>query len=117
MRSVFKKLLVLGSLFFFQVGNAQPKSSQTNVSGFKLFFEKLYLHTDKQFYLSGENIWFKAYLVNPRSNQPTYTSNSLYVDLLNSDGDPVDQEMIRLDQGWAMEILNFPTPFRRDSIS
>lgn len=45
--------------------------------------EKIYLHTDKSFYLAGENVWYKAYLVDVASNKPSGKSNFLYVELID----------------------------------
>ena len=68
-------------------------------AGFKLFFEKVYLHTDRDYYAPGEDIWFKAYLVNGQSNYPTYTSNNLYVELISPESVIVDRKLIRLNDG------------------
>ncbi|SKB88782.1 TonB-dependent receptor plug domain-containing protein [Daejeonella lutea] len=46
--------------------------------------EKVYLHLDKPFYAAGQNIWFKAYVVDG-SNQPSMLSKILYVDLINEE--------------------------------
>ena len=46
--------------------------------------EKLHLHSDKETYLPGETIWFKAYIL--ADDQPTATSTNLYADLLNDKG-------------------------------
>jgi len=81
---------------------AQSKTMPTANQGqtpFKLFFEKVYLHTDRDFYASGDDIWFKAYLVNGESNYPTYTSNNLYVDLISPDSKIMSRVIIRLDSG------------------
>lgn len=45
--------------------------------------EKIYLHTDKPYYSSGEDLWFKAYLVNAATHQPTTQSRFIYVELLD----------------------------------
>ncbi|WP_192822631.1 MG2 domain-containing protein [Rufibacter sp. LB8] len=45
--------------------------------------EKVYLHLDKPYYAAGDDIWFKAYLVNGPDNTPSQVSNVLYVELLN----------------------------------
>lgn len=63
------------------------------------FFEKTYLHTDREYYSSGEDIWFSAYLVNGRSASLTSTSNNLYVELISSAAELVDRKVIRLDNG------------------
>lgn len=45
--------------------------------------EKVYLHTDKSYYAIGDEIWFKAYVVDAQNMGPTPQSNYLYVDLIN----------------------------------
>ena len=45
--------------------------------------EKVYLHLDKPYYAIGDNIWFKAYVVDSRTSEPSNISNILYVELIN----------------------------------
>jgi len=45
--------------------------------------EKVYLQTDKPYYSAGEEIWFKGYLVNATTNEPTALSQFIYVELIN----------------------------------
>jgi TonB-dependent SusC/RagA subfamily outer membrane receptor len=45
--------------------------------------EKVYLHTDKPYYAIGDEIWFKAYVVDAQYLTPTPLSNVLNVDLIN----------------------------------
>lgn len=45
--------------------------------------EKVHLHLDKPYYAVGDNIWLKAYVLNPASSAPSTISNSLYVELIN----------------------------------
>lgn len=45
--------------------------------------EKVYIHTDKPYYAIGDEIWFKAYVVDAQTLTPTTQSNILYVDLIN----------------------------------
>jgi hypothetical protein len=45
--------------------------------------EKVYLHTDKPYYSIGDEIWFKAYVVDAQSLTPTPQSSILNVDLIN----------------------------------
>ena len=46
--------------------------------------EKLYLHYDKEAYLPGETIWFKAYLF--AGNFPSEVSKVMYADLIDDKG-------------------------------
>lgn len=54
--------------------------------------EKVYLHTDKPYYLVGDTIWFKAYLTIGSKYQRSALSGALYVDLIN-EGDSVTQTL------------------------
>ena len=45
--------------------------------------EKVHLHLDKPFYAIGDDIWFKAYVVNTFNGHPSNISNILYVELIN----------------------------------
>jgi hypothetical protein len=45
--------------------------------------EKVYLHLDKPYYAIGDNIWFKAYVVDGQTSLPSNMSNILYVELIN----------------------------------
>ncbi|RZK81813.1 MAG: carboxypeptidase regulatory-like domain-containing protein [Pedobacter sp.] len=45
--------------------------------------EKVYLHTDKPYYLVGDTIWFKAYVTIGSKNQLSALSGALYVDLIS----------------------------------
>ena len=51
-----------------------------------LTLEKLYLHTDREFYFLGETIWFKAYLLDGQSFSPVTDIQNLYIDLIDSKG-------------------------------
>jgi hypothetical protein len=76
--------------------------AQQNGTGIKLFFEKVYLHTDRNFYAGGDDIWFKAYLVNGQSNYPVSTSNTLYTELINPADIIIARQVIRVDSGYGV---------------
>ncbi len=52
--------------------------------------ERVYLHFDNTSYYKGEHIWFKAYLVEEETLQPSPLSRILYVELVNPIGYPVE---------------------------
>jgi hypothetical protein len=76
---------------------AQPSSNNQ----FKIFFEKVYVQTDREFYTAGEDIWYKAYLVNAASNYPTASSSNLYVELIAADASIIDKQVIYLNNGYG----------------
>ncbi|MES2651560.1 MAG: TonB-dependent receptor plug domain-containing protein [Bacteroidota bacterium] len=45
--------------------------------------EKVHLHLDKPYYGIGDDIWFKAYVVDGKTSEPSALSNILYVELIN----------------------------------
>jgi hypothetical protein len=53
--------------------------------------EKIHLQTDKNHYVSGETIWFRAFLVDALSHRPDTVSRYLYVELI----DPADSVVAR----------------------
>ncbi|MDR1897458.1 MAG: hypothetical protein LBR10_11775, partial [Prevotellaceae bacterium] len=61
------KTLFKVSVFFFTAcflfSFTGEENRQTTV------FEKVYLHLDRHYYLSGDDIWFKAYLVDAQTNK------------------------------------------------
>jgi len=54
--------------------------------------EKVYLQTDKPYYINGEKIFFRAFLLDAFSNRQDTLSRYIYVELIN----PVDSVMERL---------------------
>ena len=75
-------------------------SAVTNIAQQILFFphEKIYLHTDKPYYITGEKIFFRAFLLNASSNQPITFSRYIYVELINSTDSVVERIKIRPDE-------------------
>ena len=86
----------------------QAQNNPPGSNRLKLFFEKVYLHTDREYYVAGEDIWYKAYLVNGQSNYPTATSNNLYVDIISPSATIVSSEVIRLEKGTGNGDFRLP---------
>lgn len=73
------------------------------------FREKVYLHSDKQFYLAGEIIWFKAYAVDAAFHRPAALSKTGYIELLDRLHQPVMQVKIALDSGQGKGSFFLPS--------
>ena len=54
--------------------------------------EKVYLHTDKPYYVIGDTIWLKAYVTTGSKHQLSALSGALYIDLIN-EGDSLAQSV------------------------
>jgi hypothetical protein len=61
--------------------------------------EKIYIQTDKSFYISGEILWFKSYVVDASRNRIFSLSKVAYVEVLNRDSKPILQGKILLQKG------------------
>ncbi len=77
----------------------QKVAPGTAPTSMKLFFEKVYLHTDRSYYSGGEDLWFSAYLVNGKSTNLTSSSSNLYVELISPKIEVIGRKIIRLDDG------------------
>jgi hypothetical protein len=64
---------------------------------FKSPQEKVYLHTDKPYYSAGEEIWFKAFLVNATTHIPNTLSSFIYVELIDRSDSVLTRIKIRKD--------------------
>ncbi|HEY0898457.1 MAG TPA: TonB-dependent receptor, partial [Sphingobacteriaceae bacterium] len=63
--------------------------------------EKVHLHLDKPYYAIGDNIWFKAYVVNGAKNQLSTLSKILYVELINEKDSVKQSARLQLRSGLA----------------
>lgn len=61
--------------------------------------EKVYLHLDKPYYAVGDDIWFKAYVVDAKNSVPTTISNILYVELIDDKDSITKQIKLSLKSG------------------
>lgn len=61
--------------------------------------EKVFLHLDKSFYTSGDDIWFKVYLVDGYTLQSNSLSKIVYVDLIDPNNKIVDTQTIKTEGG------------------
>lgn len=60
--------------------------------------EKVFIHTDRSLYVTGETIWMSAYCVDATLHTPTELSKVLNIELLNSKGESIKTERIQLNK-------------------
>ncbi|MCC6835621.1 MAG: hypothetical protein IT213_11570 [Cytophagales bacterium] len=106
------RILILLVLIFSPVfGHAQTKISndQPLLAWSKVNpQEKIFIHTDKNLWISGETSWFKVYLVNGQSHKPSNTSRVVYLELINSESQAVLQAKVELTNGFGKGQFNIP---------
>lgn len=71
--------------------------------------EKIFVHTDKDFYLAGETVWFKIYYVDASFHQPLDISKLVYLEVLNKHKTPVLQTKVALQKGGGNGSLTLPS--------
>ncbi len=74
----------------------------------KVPVEKLYLHTNKEFYFQDETIWFKSYLLDSRSGQLIPGAENIYVYLLDDNGKTIIKTMLMSVNGQAPGNIQIP---------
>ncbi|MGV3540527.1 MAG: hypothetical protein ACO1OQ_11995, partial [Rufibacter sp.] len=70
--------------------------------------EKVFVHTNKNFYLAGETIWFNVYQVEGMAHTPASLSKVAYVEVLDKDNTPVVQVKVALAEGTGHGYLVLP---------
>ena len=70
--------------------------------------EKVYIHLDKPYYAVGDDIWFKAYVMNAQTSKPSDISGALYVELIN-ERDSVKQ-LLKLPLVSGIGVGDFKLP-------
>lgn len=70
--------------------------------------EKLFMHVDRTFYLAGDILWCKLYVVDASSHQPLDLSKVAYVEVLDANNTAVIQSKIALDKGNGNGSISLP---------
>ena len=80
--------------------NAIPDSVVNNIIKQLAVFpqEKIYLQTDKPYYINGEKIFFRAFLLDAFSNKQDTLSRYVYVELINPADSVAQRVKIRQDE-------------------
>lgn len=70
--------------------------------------EKMFVHTDKDFYLAGEICWFKIYAVDAFFHKPLNISKVAYVELIDNSKRAIVQAKIELKDGSGIGSVYLP---------
>ncbi len=77
--------------------------------------EKIFVHSDKDFYLTGEILWFKVYNVDAAFHQPINISKVAYVEIINKEKKAVFQTKIVLNEGIGNGSIVLPSYLASDN--
>src|SRR5579863_169694 len=70
--------------------------------------EKLFVHTDKDSYISREICWFRVYYVDAFNNSPASLSKIAYVEILDRNNRPMLQQKVSLKPGESNGSMIIP---------
>ncbi len=105
---------VIPFFFFIPIlSHAQNKVTDTLRQQFtrytqNAFTEKIYLHTDRNFYIAGEMLWFKTYITDGLLNEPSNISKVAYADVINGNNKIFLQAKIEIKNGSGSGSLYLP---------
>ncbi|RIV42255.1 TonB-dependent receptor plug domain-containing protein [Flagellimonas pelagia] len=77
--------------------------------------EKTYLHTDKDMYMAGDTIWFKAYLLDGLTHKKSPKSRVVYVELLDSRDSIVDKRRLYVEDISGYSAIPLPKKIQNGS--
>jgi hypothetical protein len=70
--------------------------------------EEIFIHSDREEYIAGEEFWFNIYLIDRQSFRTSVNSRIVYFELLNAENRPVVQERILIDKGFGPGQILLP---------
>jgi len=112
---MFRLVLSFLLLLSFQASvHAQSPANTINVYGNLLPAEKMPIHFDKAFYLPGETIWFKAYIL--EEYLPSSKSTNLYISLYLDNGKALQQKVLPIFNGTADGHFEIPDTLKSNQL-
>jgi len=74
--------------------------------------EKVYVQTDKDFYISGETVWLKAYILNGITHEASDKSRIVYVELIDSLDNSIAYRKLFTESAGAAGDIILPTTIK-----
>lgn len=79
--------------------------------------EKIFVHTDRGFYLTGDNIWFKVYNVDGTTSHLLDLSKVVYIEVVDGAQNAVIQTKIKIDKGTGSGSVFIPASLNSGNYS
>jgi hypothetical protein len=96
---VFSSTIVSGQKRTNATGyQSEPLAKKLNTYSNHHIQEKIYIHTDRSSYITGETIWFKVYCIEGSTHRAPAISKVAYLELLDADSKAVLQTKIALNE-------------------
>lgn len=87
---------------------AQESSYPAGASAEQFVPEHIWIHADRQLYISGETIWFKLYNFDTRKQRLTDFSKVAYLEMINQQGSIISRIKLGLKDGTGQGSIELP---------
>ncbi|MEC5144286.1 A2M domain-containing protein [Chitinophaga sp. 180180018-2] len=99
---IMKKMISFVSLFLLFI--ATSFAQQPDYGKYK---EKIYIQTSHVFFQPGDEVFFKLYLVNARSQRPSTVSKSVNVEIVDPAGKVFKRQFYKVEDGYTEGSFSF----------
>ena len=109
MKTTFLALLIL--IMFTGYNYSQRESNSNNIIDIEPnhYREKIFVHLDKSYYNAGEDIWFKAYLLNAATHGLEDIPNVVYVDIVGPGNIIIGFQIVKIENGVGIGDFELPS--------
>ena len=106
----FKKFIIISISFFLFNFNSYgfARATHPNELNYRNIGEFIYVHTDRDVYVAGENIFFKIYLVNSLKKLEIDNSKIAYIVIRNSNQKRIVESRLWLDNKTGYGSISIP---------
>jgi uncharacterized protein YfaS (alpha-2-macroglobulin family) len=87
---------------------AQQSGDTVVDSDIRNFREELFVRTDRDIYISGEEVWFKVYTLNGPAHTPDDISKVVYLELLDKNNFPFRQVKVKIEKSSGSASITLP---------
>jgi hypothetical protein len=106
--SDIRNLLILVVLLTCQQLHSQQPGDSLRNQDIKNFREELFVRTDRDIYITGEQVWIKVYEISSLTQSPCNISKVVYLELLDKNNFPLKQLKIKTDNSSGSSVFVLP---------
>lgn len=106
-----KTILLLIALISLKQFGQKKQIEESYQEYFKIPREALYVHTNKTTYLTGEEIWFKAYAFDKKNSLSSLKTKNIYFGIYDSSGKEINNKLFLAKNGSAKGSLKIDSTY------
>lgn len=108
-----KKIYFLSFFMVSLINYSQNKTDSLYTKYFEANREITYLHLNKTTIVKGENLWFKAYIINQKNGKLSDFTRNLYCLIYDDDGKLKDKKLLYVEHGVASGFFSIDSSFTK----